>query len=93
MGIQFSVYRDCHAVSESVYKSFYQSAGDAFFVGIQASGFSGRVVDFRYSDDLSEYLYGTGKSEPIADTVSALTAGILFVFTVWRKDLNIKREQ
>lgn len=32
-------------------------------------------------------------SEPIADTVSALTAGILFVFTVWRKDLNIKREQ
>ena len=32
-------------------------------------------------------------SEPIADTVSALTAGILFIFTVWRKDLNIKREQ
>ena len=32
-------------------------------------------------------------SEPIADTVSALTAGVLFVITIWRKELRIQREQ
>lgn len=30
-------------------------------------------------------------SEPIADTVSAITAGILFVLTVWRKELRIQK--
>lgn len=32
-------------------------------------------------------------SEPIADTVSALTAGLLFVFTAWHKELKIQKEQ
>lgn len=32
-------------------------------------------------------------SEPIADTVSALTAGLLFVFTAWNKELKIQKEQ
>lgn len=31
-------------------------------------------------------------SEPIADTVSALTAGFLFVITVWRRELNMQKE-
>ncbi len=31
-------------------------------------------------------------SEPIADTVSALTAGILFIATVWRRELKIQKE-
>lgn len=31
-------------------------------------------------------------SEPIADTVSALTAGVLFIFTVWRKELKVQGE-
>lgn len=31
-------------------------------------------------------------SEPIADTVSALTAGFLFVCTVWRRELKIQKE-
>lgn len=32
-------------------------------------------------------------SEPIADTVSALTAGVLFVLTVWRKELRTEKEK
>lgn len=31
-------------------------------------------------------------SEPIADTVSALTAGFLFICTVWRRELKIQKE-
>lgn len=31
-------------------------------------------------------------SEPLADTISALTAGTLFFLTVWRKELKIKKE-
>lgn len=31
-------------------------------------------------------------SEPIADTVSALTAGLLFIITVWRRELNMQKE-
>lgn len=31
-------------------------------------------------------------SEPIADTVSALTAGFLFIITVWRRELNMQKE-
>ena len=31
-------------------------------------------------------------SEPVADTVSALTAGLLFILTVWRKELKIQKE-
>lgn len=32
-------------------------------------------------------------SEPIADTVSALTAGALFVLTVWKKELKFQEEK
>lgn len=31
-------------------------------------------------------------SEPVADTVSALTAGFLFILTVWRRELNLQKE-
>lgn len=31
-------------------------------------------------------------SEPVADTVSALTAGFLFIITVWRRELNLQKE-
>lgn len=30
-------------------------------------------------------------SEPIADTVSALTAGLLFILTVWRNELKVQK--
>ena len=32
-------------------------------------------------------------SEPIADTISALTAGALFFLTVWRKELKFQKEK
>lgn len=32
-------------------------------------------------------------SEPIADTISALTAGAMFFLTVWRKELKIRKEK
>ena len=32
-------------------------------------------------------------SEPIADTVSALTAGGLFLLTIWRKELKLQKEK
>ncbi len=32
-------------------------------------------------------------SEPIADTISALTAGVLFFLTVWHKELKIRKEK
>lgn len=31
-------------------------------------------------------------SEPVADTVSALTSGFLFIITVWRRELNMQKE-
>lgn len=31
-------------------------------------------------------------SEPMADTVSALTAGVLFIITVWRRELKVQEE-
>lgn len=32
-------------------------------------------------------------SEPIADTISALTAGVIFLLTVWRKELKFQKEK